>query len=101
VSIGPQYGTVTADHLKSAVKEAIRGMGFDLLIVCGFVFDASVSEEIRRYVNLTVLPTRMNADLLIGGDLLKKSINANLFTVFGRQMSRWIVQRRATSHMTS
>jgi hypothetical protein len=54
VSIGPQYGTVTADHIKQAVKEAVRGMGFDLLIVCGFAFDASVSEEIRRYGNLTV-----------------------------------------------
>ena len=35
VSLGPQYGTVGAEH----VKEALRGQGFDVLLVCGFAFD--------------------------------------------------------------
>ena len=83
VSIGPQYGTVTADQVKEAVKEAVRGIGFEVLVICGFAYDASVSEEARRYGNLTVLRAKMSPDLLIGGDLLKKTASANLFTVFG------------------
>jgi len=83
VHLGPEYGTVTADDIKEAAKEAVQGIGYNLLIICGFAFDASVSEETRRYGKLTVLPTRMNADLLLGDELLKKTNAANLFMVFG------------------
>lgn len=58
-------------------------MGFDLLIVCGFAFDPHVSEEAKRYGNITVLPTRMNPDLAMGDELLKKTGAGNLFMVFG------------------
>jgi adenine-specific DNA-methyltransferase len=69
--------------VKEAAKEAVKGIGFDILIVCGFAFDPSVSEETKRYGKLTVLPTRMNPDLVMGDELLKKTGAGNLFMVFG------------------
>jgi adenine-specific DNA-methyltransferase len=83
VSIGPEHGTVGAQHLKEAAKEAVQGVGFDVLVVCAFAFDPHVSEESRRYGRLTVLITRMNPDLSMGDELLKKTGAANLFMVFG------------------
>ena len=69
--------------MKEAAKKAVEGVGFDVLIVCGFAFDPHVSEEAKRYGNLTVLPTRMNPDLAMGDELLKKTGAGNLFMVFG------------------
>lgn len=83
VSIGPEYGTVGSDQIKDAAKEAVRGLGYDLLIVCGFTFDSGVSEESKQYGKLQVLVTRMNPDLLLGDELLKKTGSGNLFMVFG------------------
>ncbi len=83
ITIGPELGTVNAEQIKEAAKEAVQGVGFDLLIVCGFAFDPHVSEEAKRYGNLTVLITRMNPDLSMGDELLKKTGAANLFMVFG------------------
>jgi adenine-specific DNA-methyltransferase len=83
VCIGPEHGTVGPDLVKDAAKEAVQGVGFDLLVVLGFAFDAHVAEEIQRYGKLTVLPARINPDLQMGGDLLKKSGAGNLFMVFG------------------
>lgn len=83
VSIGPEYGTVGSDHIKDAAKEAVQGLGYDLLVVCGFTFDPGVSEESKRYGKLQVLITRMNTDLLLGDELLKKTGAGNLFMVFG------------------
>ncbi|MGP0065751.1 MAG: site-specific DNA-methyltransferase, partial [Isosphaeraceae bacterium] len=82
VTIGPEYGTVTSQQVKEAAKEAVSGIGFDILIVCGFAFDPHVSEEAKRYGKLTVLPARMNPDLLIG-DTLKNTGAGNLFMIFG------------------
>ena len=45
VSIGPKHGTVDPELIKEAAKEAVQGLGFDLLIVCGFAFDPHASEE--------------------------------------------------------
>ena len=42
VPIGP-------DQVKEAAKEAVQGMGFDLLLICGFAFDPHVSEEAKHY----------------------------------------------------
>lgn len=83
VSIGPQYGTVSPEMVKEAAKEAVQGVGFDILIVCGFAFDPHVSEEAKRYGKLTVLITRMNSDLSMGDELLKSTGAGNLFMVFG------------------
>ena len=54
-----------------------------MLVVCGFAFDPHVSEEVKRYGRLTVLPARMNPDLAMGDELLKKTGAGNLFMVFG------------------
>ena len=83
ICIGPEHGTVGAELVKEAAKEAVKGVGFDLLIVCGFAFDPHVSEEARRYGKLTVLVTRMNPDLSMGDELLKTTGAGNLFMVFG------------------
>ncbi|NRQ33925.1 site-specific DNA-methyltransferase [Nonomuraea sp. NN258] len=98
VSIGPQYGTVDPNWIRRAAREAIMGMGFDLLIICAFAFDpqavktteefkpnaedfASVQEE-RKFGRLPILLVRMNSDLVMA-DVLKKTGSGNLFMVFG------------------
>ena len=99
VSIGPEHGTVSQDQVKEAAKEALKGRGFDLLIVCGFAFDARTGEtakefapsgdgftiaaDERKFGKLPVQLARMNPDLAMGGDLLKKTGAGNLFMIFG------------------
>jgi adenine-specific DNA-methyltransferase len=80
VSIGPRYGTVSQRWIEDAAREASDGNGFDLLLVCGFAFDARAPETVGE---LPVLPVRMNPDLAMGDGLLKKTGAGNLFTVFG------------------
>jgi adenine-specific DNA-methyltransferase len=74
---------VTSDLVKEAAKEAVKGAGFDLLVICGFAFDAYVSEEAKQYGKLTILITRMNPDLAMSDELLKSTSAGNLFMVFG------------------
>lgn len=83
ILIGPEYGTVGSDHIRESAKEAVKGFGFDTLVVCAFAFDASVTEESKRYGNLQILITRINPDLMLDDGLLKKTSAANLFVVFG------------------
>lgn len=83
ISVGPEYGAVGPLQIKEAAKEAVEGIGFDTLVVCGYAFDPHVSDETKKYGSLTVLPTKMNADLAMGDDLLKKTGVGNLFMVFG------------------
>ncbi|MBI3813837.1 MAG: site-specific DNA-methyltransferase [Nitrospinae bacterium] len=123
VCIGPEHGTVSPELVKEAAKEAMKGAGFGLLIVCGFAFDPHanevakqfapeispnpslpkrgktnptlekggkggfdnpiVSEGMRQYGKLTVLLARMNPDLAMGDELLKKTGAGNLFMIFG------------------
>ena len=103
ISIGPEHGTVGPEDIKEAAKEAVRGAGFDLLVVCGFAFDAHASETARefspdlpkkpkdfaiaegkkQYGKLPVLLARMNPDLAMGDELLKKTGAGNLFMIFG------------------
>jgi adenine-specific DNA-methyltransferase len=98
VAIGPQFGTVDPEFIRDAAREATRGYGFDLLLVCAFAFDpqaartvaedyapsafASVADE-RRIGRVPILLVRMNSDLSMPDVLLKKTGSANLFTVFG------------------
>ena len=89
-------------ELKEAAKEALQGIGFDLLVVCGFAFDAHagetanefkpveaaprkgiIAEAQRQYGKLPVLLARVNPDLAMGNELLKKTGAGNLFMVFG------------------
>ncbi len=100
VSVGPEYGTVDADQLREAAKEASKGPGADLLLMCAFAFDATAGEtakefqpaegsawavapEERKLGKLRVLLVRMNPDLAMGAELLKKTGAGNLFMVFG------------------
>lgn len=82
VSLGSEHGTVMARQIKEAVKEAVKGLGYHLLLVCGFAFDAMVNEESRRYGDLDVQIVRINSDLMMGS-VLKQTDRANLFTIFG------------------
>jgi adenine-specific DNA-methyltransferase len=55
-SIGPEHGTVSPEQIKEAAKEALKGAGFDLLIVCGFAFDARANETAKEFTPM--LPRR-------------------------------------------
>jgi len=81
VCIGPEYGTVDPGLVREASKEALRFA--DLLVVCGFAFEAHVGDETSKLGKLTILKARMNPDLSMGDDLLKRTGAANLFMVFG------------------
>ncbi len=84
VAIGPEFGTVGPELVREAAKES-AGF-FDLLVICGFAFDAMTEEErvkTSRLGSLTILQARMNPDLLMG-DALRKTGSGNLFTVFGQ-----------------
>jgi adenine-specific DNA-methyltransferase len=104
VSIGPEHGTVGSEQVKEAAKESLQGKGFDMLVVCGFAFDATAGEtaaefmpkergaeerrfavayDTKQYGRLPVLLARMNPDLTMGDEVLKKTGAGNLFMVFG------------------
>jgi adenine-specific DNA-methyltransferase len=99
VAIGPEHGTVGQTLVREAAKEALKGFGFDVLVVCGFAFDAHTREAAKEFTpsgsdarlaaeesrlgKLPVLLTRMNPDLSMGDTLLKKTGAGNLFMVFG------------------
>ncbi len=99
IMIGPEHGTVSPDMVKDAAREALKGAGFDILVVCGFAFEAYASETAKEFApsgdgfvaaederkmgRLRVLLTRMNPDLAMSNELLKKTGSGNLFTVFG------------------
>jgi adenine-specific DNA-methyltransferase len=115
VSIGPRYGVVGSDWVKGAAREALAGVGYDMLLVLGFAFDPFAAETAsavsssskaafqaqgeKRIGDMPVLLVRMNADLAMGQDLLRKSKNANLFTMFGepdctvqQEAGGWVVE---------
>ena len=85
VSIGPRYGTVDAEWVRKAAREATRGLGFDLLLVCAFSFAPQAGKAMEEFAigRVRVLLVRMNSDLAMGDVLLKKTGSGNLFTVFG------------------
>jgi adenine-specific DNA-methyltransferase len=81
VAIGPEFGTVGPELIREAAKEAVKIA--DLLVVCGFAFDPLAGEEASTLGRLTILQARMNPDLAMGDELLKKTGSGNLFMVFG------------------
>jgi len=86
ISIGPEYGTVDSTWIKEAAKEARKGEGLPMLVVCAFAFGSYVNEEAKQWPNLTILITRMNPDLAMDTadqKLLKSTGAGNLFMVFG------------------
>jgi len=97
VSIGPEHGTVGPRQVQEAAKEAVQGIGFDVLVICGFAFDPHVSEEAKRYGGLTVLPARMNPDLTMGDELLKRRAPAICSWSSASRTSSSTATRTATS----
>lgn len=89
VCVGPEFGTLGDADIKKAALEAIKGSRCDLLLVGAFAFEAIVQEQTAELTKeiklgkLAVLPVRMNPDLAMGDDFLKKTGSGNLFTVFG------------------
>lgn len=89
VSVGPEFGTVGPEWIKSAALEAIKGSKCDLLLVCAFSLDPHVHEQTdqlkkeMQFGKVRILPVRMNPDLAMGDELLKKTGAGNLFMVFG------------------
>jgi len=102
VSLGPEHGTVGPKQIQEAAKEATRGIPFDMLLVLGFSFDGRSAEVAKTITpaglsleegftvgweeqlgRLPVLLVRMNPDLAMGEELLKKTGSGNLFLVFG------------------
>ncbi len=81
IAIGPEFGTVGPELIRDSAKEAVKFA--DLLVVCGFAFDPLAGEEASTLGRLTILQARMNPDLAMGDELLKKTGTGNLFMVFG------------------
>ena len=81
IAIGPEFGTVGPELIRDAAKEAVKFA--DLLVVCGFAFDPLAGEEASSLGRLAILQARMNPDLAMGDELLKKTGTGNLFMVFG------------------
>lgn len=110
ITIGPQYGTVSANFIKQAAREAVES-GAPLIAILGFAFDPNLGVDsddegfavlagIRDLGKVKVLVVRMNVDLLMGEEL-KKTGSGNLFTVFGepdldlrKSGDQWVVQVR-------
>lgn len=80
IFIGPEFDTVTRAMIVAAAREAADL--FDVLVVCGFAFEAHASAETMSLGRLTVLKVNMNQDLRMG-DRLKTADQGNLFVVFG------------------
>jgi adenine-specific DNA-methyltransferase len=81
IAIGPEFGTVGPELIRDAAREAVKIA--DLLVVCGFAFDSLAGEEATSLGRLTILQARMNPDLAMGDELLKKTGSGNPFMVFG------------------
>ena len=86
VFIGPEFGTITRADLTAAAREALDAR-FDVLIACGFSFDAHTS-ELAKLGPLPILKARMNPDLHMS-DELKNTGSGNLFVVFGEPDIEW------------
>ena len=100
LSIDPQWGTVGSDWVRESAKEALRGRSFDVLAICAIAFDSNASEAAEEFVpqrgdddhgSFAIaeeerpygrLPVRVNPDLAMGDELLRKTGSGNLFMVF-------------------
>ena len=80
IFVGPEFGTVTKPDLVAAARE-VADAGFDVLIACGFNYDAHASDY-GKLGPIPILKARMNADLHMAGEL-KNNGKGNLFVVFG------------------
>jgi len=86
IFVGPEFGTVTRADLTAAAREA-NDARFDILIACGFNFDAH-SSELTKMGPLPILKAKMNQDLHMS-DELKNTGKGNLFTIIGEPDIEW------------
>ncbi|MEL6709368.1 MAG: site-specific DNA-methyltransferase [Pseudomonadota bacterium] len=86
VFIGPEFGSITRSDIMAAAREA-NDARFDVLIACGFNFDAH-SSEVSKLGPLPILKAKMNPDLHMADDL-KNTGKGNLFVVFGEPDVEW------------
>ncbi len=85
VTLGPQYGPVTARHVEDAIRQANR-RGYDDLVVAGFSFDGPAQAIIAeaRHPKLQIHIAHVRPDVNPGmAGLLKEQPGGQLFTVFG------------------
>ncbi|MEM7664052.1 MAG: site-specific DNA-methyltransferase [Pseudomonadota bacterium] len=86
IFIGPEFGSITRSDIMAAAREA-NDARFDVLIACGFNFDAH-SSEVNKLGPLPILKAKMNPDLHMADDL-KNTGKGNLFVVFGEPDVEW------------
>lgn len=86
IFIGPEFGTVSRADLTAAAREALDAR-FEVLIACGFNFEAHTS-ELDKLGPLPILRAKMNPDLHMS-DELKNTGAGNLFIVFGEPDIEW------------
>ena len=80
VFVGPEFGSIQRNDLTAAAREALEA-GFDILVACGFAFEAHCT-ELTHMGPLKILKARINPDLHMA-DSLKNTKAGNPFMVFG------------------
>ena len=82
VSIGPEFGNLTAMQVEGVLREANRA-GYDEVVFAGFGFDAAAQEAIENdeHPNLKCHLAVINPDVAMG-ELLKTQPGSQIFTVF-------------------
>jgi adenine-specific DNA-methyltransferase len=88
ISVGPEFGPVTAYQVENALHQAAR-RGYASLVLAGFSFDAAAQAIIQDDPNPRVRChlAHIRPDVNMNG-LLKETPNAQLFTVFGSPRTR-------------
>lgn len=87
VSVGPQYGPITAVQVEDCLRFAYR-RGYDDLVFAGFTIDGAAQAAVQEDQNDPNTPIRchiayINPDVNMGGNLLKETPTSQLFTVSG------------------
>ena len=82
VSIGPEFGNLTAMQVEGVLREANRA-GYDEVVFAGFGFDAAAQEAIENdeHPNLKCHLAVINPEVAMG-ELLKTQPGSQIFTVF-------------------
>jgi adenine-specific DNA-methyltransferase len=99
VSLGPEYGPVTALQVEEAAREANR-RGADDLVFAGFAFDgaaqAAIQDDPNPHVRMHLAHIAPDVEMK---DLLKTTRGSQLFTVFGEPRTKltrkgegWVIE---------
>ena len=90
VSVGPQYGPVTAKQVEDSMRTAFT-RGYDALVFAGFSFDGAAQAAIEADPNphVRMHMAHISPDVSMH-DLLKESRDSQLFTVSGLPRTKLI-----------